>query len=185
MELVKDQYGTKEYRCFVKNHQLMNIFRMTDTILHQIDEKIFIYASKIIAELKDIFLSDYVLDVVEKWQDNQIEMDIVEFNPIHCSRSYLYNSIMEQSSDILHQNIWSLPNEKKEEKESFVLEGTMIECRKNLYDCKNGFAADLRSIYLIGFRGVVFLEQKELGINEFAHRDVKISRFTEIMNILI
>lgn len=182
MELVKDQYGTKEYRCFVQNHQVINISRLTDTILHQIDEKVFIYASKIVVELKGIFPSYYVLDIVEKWQDGRIKFDIVEFNPIHCSGSYLYNSIMEQSLDILHNNIWNLPNEKKGDKQKFSLEGSMSECRSNLYDYRNGFASDLRSMYLIGSRGIVFSEQKELGINEFSYREVKIGQFTEIMD---
>lgn len=173
MELIKDNYGTKEYRCFIRNHEVMNISRMTDIILHQIDKRVLDYANKVVKILSDCFMGEYVLDIVEKRVDNQIEMDIVEINPIHCSGLYLYNSMLEKSLDLLHKNIWNLPEEWEKNKEECILEGAMIENRRNLYECINSFSSDLRSIYLIGDRGVTFSSLKALGVKEFS-RNVNI-----------
>ena len=125
---------------------------MTVTVLHKIDREVLTYTNQVVEYLKETFSWYYVLDIIEKQKNNQTEMDIVEVNSIHCSGLYLYNSMMNQRLDILHQNIWILPEEWKENKEEYKLEGMMIEYRENLYDCKDSFSSDVRNIYLTGLR---------------------------------
>lgn len=180
MELVKDEFGTKEYRCFIRNHQVINISRMTDTVLHKVDKNVYDYAKEVVESLKEVFPSDYVLDIAEKQKDEITELDVVEINPIHCSGIYLYNSIIPQTSDILHENIWDFPEEWKSNQEAYQIDGTMIEDRGNLYEQHESFASDLRSIYLTDERGLVFTELRELGVKEFSRRGKIVHDFIPI-----
>lgn len=58
--IVEDEYGKKEYRCFVVNNEIYNISRFTTSVLHDIDFKILNEATKIIESLKEVFPNFYV-----------------------------------------------------------------------------------------------------------------------------
>lgn len=182
MDLVKDQYGTKEYRCFVRNHQVMNISRTTKRVLHSIDESVLTYANQVVEALKEAFPSDYVLDVVEKQQGDQTEMDIVEINPIHASGLYLYNSLLEPSPDILHKNLWNLPEEWREKKERYLLEGSMDEASGDVQEYKGQFTLDLISVFLMGSRGYQCFDFPKLGVEEFSKRVPELTQFTKVIS---
>lgn len=108
VDLIEDEIGTKEYRVFVYNNQILNISRNTQMILHSIDENIFIKALEIVEKLKGkAFPSAYVLDLGEYIDKNgQVQIDVIEFNDFVTSGHYLYNSVdFLPCDDMLHEDI--------------------------------------------------------------------------------
>lgn len=166
IKIESDQYGLKEYRCFVINNEIYNISRFTTEVFHEIDSLVLEKLKEIIALTKEFFSGYYVVDLMEYEWNRKKYIDVVEFNPIHSSGLYLYNSVLEKSEDILHTL-----NKKRIAKEFFPqydnckMDGQMInDCHGHLYNIKEGFSNDLKSIYLIGNRGLVFSEGGALTI---------------------
>lgn len=106
-----DEYGIKEYRCFVVNNEIYNISRFTDNILHKIDEQVFNKAQEIVDSMKNKFPNCYSFDLFEYQMGENIYIDVVEFNPIHATGLYLYNSVIKKSDDILHNNVSTISEE--------------------------------------------------------------------------
>lgn len=107
-----DELGKIEYRAFIHNRKVLNISRITDEVYHRIPEKVLDFIESTIKLLPDNFPNSFVLDV---FSYNGI-LDILEFNPIEDSGKYLYNSIFENSTDLLHENIENIPCEKDKTK---------------------------------------------------------------------
>lgn len=171
VEILDDEYGLKEYRCFVINNEPHSISRFTTEVFHQIDASILKKLQKIISSMIGIFPSDYVVDLMEYKSNQKKYIDVVEFNPIHSSGPFLYNSILEKSEDILHiKNIKKISKEFITNIENCSMKGQMINERGNLYDIRDGFSSDLRSIYLVGDRGIIFAENRELTVECFAKK---------------
>ena len=171
VDIAEDEYGLKEYRCFVVNNQIYNISRFTTTILHGIEEEVLQKAEEILDGMKEVFPTCYVMDLFEYQKDGKSYLDVVEFNPIHSSGLYLYNSVMEKSADLLHKNKKSISTEFIDTVEECTMQGKVVNDRENLYEISNSFSNDLRSIYLTGDRGVIFATDVHLTIEDFSkHR---------------
>lgn len=177
VKIVSDEYGVKEYRCFVINNEPYNISRFTTEIFHQIDNSILERLEEIIASMKGIFSGNYVVDLMEYETSQGKFIDVVEFNPIHCSGLYLYNSVLEKSEDILHtKNIRKISKEFITQIDNCKMEGQVINARNangNLYEVRDSFFSDLRSVFLVGDRGITFAENRELTIECFAKKAAK------------
>lgn len=172
VDIVEDEYGLKEYRCFVVDNQIYNISRFTTTILHEIEEGVLQKAEEVLGNMKEIFPTCYVMDLLEYQKDGKSYLDVVEFNPIHSSGLYLYNSVMEKSTDLLHRNKKSISTEFIDTVEECTIQGKVVNDRTNLYEIPNSFSNDLRSIYLTGDRGVIFAADVHLTSEDyFNHKE--------------
>lgn len=172
VKILKDEYGQKEYRCFVINNEPYNISRFTTDVFHQIDAYVLEELQKIISSMKGVFPCDYVVDLMEYESNQTKQIDVVEFNPMHSSGLFLYNSALEKSEDILHtKNIREISKEFIANIESCSIKGQIPSVKSCLlYDVKNGFSSDLRSIYLVGEPGIIFAENRELTVESFAKK---------------
>lgn len=111
IHLLDDEIGTKEYRIFVYNNQILNISRHTEFILHRVDKDILTKALEVVEEMKKKnFPSAYVLDLGEYIDnDGKKEIDVIEFNPMIASGHYLYNSVdFLPCDDMLHTNLYNV-----------------------------------------------------------------------------
>ncbi len=160
VNIVRDKLGAREYRCFVSNNQLINISRMTTKFLHAIEPNILNSAEDIIKKLNNNFPKYYCLDIFEYEKDGERRIDVVEFNPIHASGLYLYNSVMNKSADLLHTNNKKISMEFIDTIDECLTEGEIILDSGNKYDVQGSFANDLKSICLTGELGlwVAFIE---------------------------
>lgn len=97
VEILNDQYGNLEYRIFVIDGEIRNISRNLFLTYHTIDLKVIEAAEQIINNIKKIssFPKTFCLDLMACVipNTNIITYDIVEFNPLEATGSYLYNSV--------------------------------------------------------------------------------------------
>lgn len=167
--LSTDKYGKKEYRCFVVNNEPFNISRFTTEIFHEIDEDVLSKLHKIIEQAKLSLPSTYVVDLLEYEKDGIKHIDVSEFNPPQAAGLYLYNSLLEASSDILHRkNKKNIAREFINIADACQTEGEVINGRASLYEIEGSFANDLRSIYLIGTPGITFVADVPFDSSCFA-----------------
>lgn len=171
VNIVEDKYGRKEYRCFIVNDEIYNISRFMESVLHNIDSKLLNKAQKIVDKLKGVFPSFYVLDLFEYQLDGKIHIDVMEFNPIHASGIFLYNSCMNKSDDILHTNLKKISYEFIDKIDECTTEGKEFNDRSILYDVPNSFSNDLRSICLTGEIGIGFVYDLNLSEADFARHN--------------
>ena len=173
VDIEEDEYGKKEYRCFVVNNQVYNISRFTVDVFHKIDDKVLEKAEEIVRSLTGKFPNCYVLDLFEYKIDNVSYVDVLEINPIHSSGLYLYNSAMEKSENLLHSELKKVSHEFLGRIDRCSLEGEFINNRDSLYNISGSFAGDLRSICLTGSIGLVFSTYTNLTVDDFArHNEV-------------
>ncbi|MDD6224529.1 MAG: ATP-grasp domain-containing protein [bacterium] len=168
VDIIEDEYGKKEYRCFIVDNQVYNISRFTVDVLHRIDNRVLEKAQEIVKLLKDKISEYYVLDLFEYKNANSITTDVLELNPIHSSGLYLYNSAMEKSDDILHSNLRKVSREFMNKVNECSIDGYMINNRNSLYHVPHSFAGDLRSICLIGDISLKFTHYTSLSVTDFA-----------------
>ena len=133
------------------------------------------------------FIDFYVLDLFEYRLDGKDYIDVVEFNPIHASGLYLYNSCIRKSDDVLHSNINYISREFIDKIDECTIDGCVFNNRANLYDNINSFANDLRSICVTGNIGLNWVHGIELSDNDFArHNPIHdLSITTEVMDDFI
>ncbi len=118
VEVNTDEIGKQEYRIFVFKNRIMNISRITDKTYHQIPIEVLEYAERIISDKPATFPSTFVLDIFSY----QNIYDILEMNPFEASGRYLYNSIFAFSTDLTHQAIEDIPEEKDKSEVSYEVE---------------------------------------------------------------
>lgn len=182
VDITEDQYGMREYRCFIVNNQVYNISRLTVDVLHKIDNKVLEKAEEVVNSLKNKISGYYVLDLFEYQSNGCSYIDVLELNPIHSSGLYLYNSAMEKSYDMLHEDVRNVSREFSEKVDECSIDGYVINNRDSLYDIRNSFAGDLRSICLTGDRGLLFSTRTNLSVSEFA-RHTKMYEFEHMKPI--
>lgn len=156
MNITKDKYGEKEYRCFVIDGCLMNISRKTTRILHTIEPKALEAIQSIIERVDSNFPKYYCVDICEYEKDGKKDFDVIEFNPIHASGLYLYNSILNKSDDLTHNNPKKIAMEFMDIIDECVTDGKINLDSGNKYDIMGSFASDLRSICINGDIGLQF-----------------------------
>ncbi len=157
VDIVEDNYGKKEYRCVIINNEIYNISRITIDVLHGIDSEILKKLGTIIEQMKNIFPPYYVVDLFEYYDEHgKPNLDVLEFNPIHASGIYLYNSVIEKSNDLLHTNLRNISREFLDGINEYTIDGKVNDNRESLYNVRNSFSYDLRSICLTGGLGLTF-----------------------------
>lgn len=173
VDIVEDNYGKKEYRCFVINNEIYNISRMTNRVLHNIEINILEVLKKIINRMDGIFPSCYVVDIFEYYDKNGNQnIDVVEFNPIHASGIYLYNSVIEKSNDLLHSNLKNISKEFFSKIDECSVDGKVEDHSSILYDVPNSFSCDLRSICKTGNLGLIFSNATISTEDFYRHNEV-------------
>lgn len=173
VNIISDKYGLKEYRCFVINNEAYNISRYTTEVFHQIDSKVLEKLNDIINSVKGIFPSSYVVDLMEYKIEQNKFIDVVEFNPIHGSGLYLYNSVLEKREDILNKNIKKVAKEFMLNIDSCSIDGKVINERRNLYNIK-GFSNDLMCMYITGEIGLSIASDVNIAPKDYAMKAEKV-----------
>lgn len=153
IDILEDEHGKKEYRCFVVGGEVYNISRMTTTGFHKIDKSILERLESLAQTLKGYFPDTYCVDLCEYTIGGDVYIDVVEFNPIYAAGPYLYNSCITKSKDLLHDDIKGIASEFMESIGECSMDEEYINDRPNLYDIKGGFSNDLQGICLHGSRG--------------------------------
>lgn len=171
VNIKEDEYGKKEYRCFIVNNEIYNISRFTTSVLHPIDIKVLEKAQEIVEKQKEVFPGYYVLDLFEYQLDGEDYMDVVEFNPINSSGLYLYNSCLNKSNDILHSELENVSYEFIDNIEECTIDGKVFDDRSNLYDITNSFSNHLRSICVTGKIGMTWIHGIKILEKDFARHD--------------
>lgn len=115
VNVLENDNGPFEWRCFIVNNEILNISRTNNNLLEQIPDSIIDKATDIINILKESdFPNSYVLDLFmyNDLNNNQV-LDVLECNPIESSGTYLYNSVFIYAYDIKHAcPSASIPKEK-------------------------------------------------------------------------
>lgn len=142
----EDKIGKQEYRVFVYDRNIMNISRVTNTTYHKIPNSVLEYAKEVITSLPIDFPRSFVLDIF-KYQNT---LDILEFNPIEVSGCYLYNSVFDFASDLLHRDMLDVPAEKDKTNLSYT-SSDMIK-PSNIDKISHSFAKDYHDIRRFGDR---------------------------------
>ena len=182
VNILEDEYGKKEYRCFVINNEVYNISRCTTSILHRIDSDILNEALRVIESLKGVFPGYYVVDLMEYELDKKRYIDVGEFNTISSSGLYLYNSCLKKSSDLLHQDINKIAEEFADNIDKCSTIGKVFNNGSNLYNMKDGFANHLRSICLIGTPEMGNISDFDICNRDFA-RKTPIIDFSKMISL--
>lgn len=155
VDILKDDFGPLEYRCFVVNNKILNVSRVHDYLYHKIDENIIFEIQNYIERLeKTDFPDSYVIDIFEYIDEfGEKNIDILECNPIIASGTFLYNSVFLRDYNLLHTNPEeNIPLENKNNKKSKYY-GYEVEGNTRTSICYNlpgGFAADCMSIKMFG-----------------------------------
>lgn len=180
--ILEDEFGLKEYRCFVLNDEVANISRFTESVFHSIGQDVLDRAREIVASVKGVMPSFYVVDLIEYEVDGNKEIDVVEFNPIQSSGIYLYNSAIDVSEDILHKNKEHLPFEYLDTLDKCSSEGTMVNERKQIYNVQKSFANTLLAICTLGTSEIGFVRNVTITEEDYALHGPKIdlSSFNQI-----
>lgn len=93
VDIMKDSFGTKEYRIYVVEGKLISASRMLDYERHNVPDEIITFAKEIINLIPKEFPSSYVVDLMEYSINGVKDIDVVEFNTIIASGRYVLNSI--------------------------------------------------------------------------------------------
>ena len=157
VEIVKDDFGSLEYRAFVVNGEIYNISRIHDQLFCTIPDNVMKKLNSVVEKMAGTeFPKSYVVDlfVYQDSYDGQA-VDVLEFNPIVASGTYLYNTVFERIADLNHSDpLNSIPTEIRKY-------GSLEECgydvvsnthRSICYNMPGGFAADIMSFNLLGTR---------------------------------
>lgn len=152
VDIMDDEIGNKEYRVFVFDGRIISISRATEFILHQINPIIYKKVQEIVKYMSSLdFPTAYVFDLFEyKDVNNEVVIDVVEFNPYIASGRYLYNSIdYVPQSDILHEDIYAVAPEFKNLinfcRMPDIKYKSMLSASK-VYSKEGSFAYDLKKI---------------------------------------
>lgn len=171
VDIVKDQYGYREYRIFVIDNKIYNISRISK-IPHIVEPEILENANRIICEFDNGFPITYVLDLFVYSSNNELVIDINELNPVHASGLYLYNSIFEKSNDILHTDISKVSEEFKDEFENNNFGDIVENTHSNNYRHPHTFAFDLYNICMTGSKNTTlgFIDWP-ISVEDFSKHD--------------
>lgn len=152
LDILEDDKGPLEYRCFVINKKVINISRITDTIMHSIDKNVLEAAQKIVDDIDyEKFPESFVVDICYCVNKNRSFFDVVEFNSIAGSGTYLYNTLLSfDTTNILHDDIRIVAPEKQKYLSELVETGKINITPSKLFDAHKSFARTLKNIRLMG-----------------------------------
>lgn len=155
VEIIKEATCPLEYRAFIVEGEIFNISRVHDYLQGSIPHNILEKLISVIDQLKDTdFPKSYVMDLfVCKDKTNKTYIDVLECNPICSSGTYLYNSVLQKTDDLLHScPSRAIPIEKIKYGPSshygFNVDGETIP--SIYYELPGGFAADITSFAFFG-----------------------------------
>lgn len=91
----KDEHGLREWRAFVIDNQLQSISRRDATYHIEVEHEVLEFAKRKIKENTDLIPGSYVMDVMEYFdENNELKLDIVEFNNIVNAYAFFDNNIV-------------------------------------------------------------------------------------------
>lgn len=160
VEVLEDDLGIEEYRVFVIDGDVANISRMTTEVFHKISDDVVGYAKELVSRLQGNFPKCYSFDIFRVRHNGEDMLDVSEFNPIHAAGPYLYNSIIDVSDDLNHDDIRHISREFLSSIDECRYEGPVINNRDNTYKIPHSFSTDLRSLAIQGHLGLTFTTMK-------------------------
>ena len=93
INLLKDEYGRREWRAFVVENELWCLSRFADNVV-PIEEYVYEKARTKIKEFEGKLPSSYVVDFFEYEEDGETIFDVCEFNPIIASGVFQNNDLV-------------------------------------------------------------------------------------------
>lgn len=158
LEILEDDKGLLEYRCFVINKSVINVSRITDSIMHKIDKNVLDETKKIIDAIDyEKFPDSFVVDICFCTNANKNFFDVVEFNSISSSGTYLYNTLLSfDTTNILHDDITIVAPEKQKYLPKLVETGKINIIPSKLFDAPGSFSNTLKKIRLNGHKDGYF-----------------------------
>ncbi len=101
VEIIEDEYGKQEYRCFVLDGKIKSISRPLYSTTHPIPEEVKEEAQKLLEHIiaTENFPTTFSMDMAHYMipKRNIAIYDIVELNPLEATGEYLYNTIWENA----------------------------------------------------------------------------------------
>ena len=120
----RNNFGKKQYRCFVLGGKVINASRMIDKNYHKVEKKVIDYAKRVVRNIPECFPKTFVLDLMIT--DGKV--DILNIDLYETSRRYLYNSLFSNSElDLEHTNCNKLPAEKRNKAFAYLKEEEVDE----------------------------------------------------------
>ena len=154
LDIEYDTNGMVEYRGFVINNNLTSISRINDYLMGTIPYAVVQKMNSVVESLKNTdFPKSYVLDICVCKNTNGYTLDVLECNPIECSGTYLYNTVLPHQVDLFHNcPTGSIPPEKIKygPKDAYSYSTEACATPSITYELSGGFAADVLCINLLG-----------------------------------
>ncbi len=146
VNIMEDELGKLEYRCVVIDNQARNISRITDDIVHKIDERIKGKLEEVVKRLEETdFPSSYVVDLMVYEKNGVQIVDVIEFNSICSSGMYLYNSIIDlDNSNLMHKDLYKLPQNKEYMKGSLSKDEKIKSSSSKYFQASGSFAETVK-----------------------------------------
>lgn len=161
VDILEDDYGMREYRCYVVDGKPLNISRVHDYLVGTVSSKLEDKVIEIMDSLKDTDFPRYVVIDLFEYKDNngEICLDVLECNPLIASGTYLYNSIFGRKGALNHMPTdgsldpyKTIPEEKMKygPVELYSTDSKFRGRASVCYELPGGFAADLITFAMFG-----------------------------------
>lgn len=104
VDILSDEYGKLEFRCFVVDGKILNISRNLLCTYHNIETGVWEQANNLLNRIKRApdFPITFCMDIMVASSfknKNLYTYDILELNPLEASGEYLYNTVWQNSID--------------------------------------------------------------------------------------
>jgi hypothetical protein len=161
VDIRQDDFGMREFRGFVFDGHIGNISRVHDYLVGIVNPDFEFKIKDILKELEGTdFPKSFVIDMFEYYDENgNLQIDVLECNPIVASGTYLYNSVFGRKGYLNHMPMNgsmdpydTIPTEKmKYGPVEMYSKESKIKGRPSIcYELPGGFAADLVTFALFG-----------------------------------
>lgn len=161
VDIRQDDFGMREFRGFVFDGHIGNISRVHDYLVGIVNPDFEFKIKDILKELEGTdFPKSFVIDMFEYYDENgELQIDVLECNPIVASGTYLYNSVFGRKGYLNHMPMNgsmdpydTIPTEKmKYGPVEMYSKESKIKGRPSIcYELPGGFAADLVTFALFG-----------------------------------
>lgn len=161
VDIIEDDYGMREYRCYVVDGKPLNISRVHDFLVGTVSPDLEHKVLEIMESVKDTdFPRNLVIDLFEyKDSNGEVCLDVLECNPIIASGTYLYNSVFGRKGHLNHMPTGNsmdpydtIPEEKlKYGPVDMYSTDSKVKGRPSIcFELPGGFAADLVSFAMFG-----------------------------------
>lgn len=161
VDIREDDFGMREFRGFVFDGKIGNISRVHDYLVGIVNPDFEFKIKDVLKELEGTdFPKSFVIDLFEYYDENgDLQIDVLECNPLIASGTYLYNSVFGGKGYLNHipmngsmDPYDTIPTEKMKygPVEMFSKESKVKGRPSICYELPGGFAADVLSFSMFG-----------------------------------